>query len=288
MSVFSDVTLPALKTLTGVTEEVAGCCPRLQGLAWIIFLHVIHALFCIADSCTNAWEFTQFELNSYFNDSELAEREFLTKLLVHWGGYVFCFSIIPGVSRAALTCVMARFLHKQSKKVGVMTQTDTDKQSVITDSKTMLYWMIGNSIAEFIFEILGMSTAKLVIAFKSELALQALMTTPSKISGGFTLLLAIIDYILLGRRSYISYQQGSGCCRGMEYGIGFTALFLFQSVGLGTSMYSFAISMGFVNVYTYDSKDFYINILIVGGLSLGACFVTAIFMGLYSCLCRAR
>ena len=270
MAVISDVALPALKSLHGAADDL----PK-KGLCWIIIFQLLHAMFCIVDSATNAWEFIHFETVTYFNATE---KETIHHLVGQWGGYVLCFSIVPGISRFAMTCVMIHTLLKRYKTV---LPSEKNNNSFVTEFQTLLYWMLFNMIMEFLFEILGINVTKLFIAFKSELALLALQTTASKVSGGITLALASFDYILLWRRTYIAYNKGTGCCTcctlGLEYKIGIVGLIFFQSTGLGTAIYSFLISIGVVNVYPYESKDFYINIINVLGLS-SAVAVAAIFI----------
>lgn len=287
MLVFADVALPALRTLQGAGEEVAGCCATMPGLAMNIVFLLIHCLICLGDAVSNTWQFIQFDLNSYFTNDDLEENGQIRHLLGQWGGYVLCFSIVPAISNFALACVMIHHRRTQYKTVSIAIDK---RRHGVAEQTAILYWMIFNSVFEFLFEIIAISSIKLVIAFKSELALEELKTTPSIISGGITLLLALFDYVMLGRRTYLAYHAGSGCClcRGLEYVLGFVSLLLFQSIGLGVTMYSFGISVGLVDVHPHNDMDFNINILIVGGLSFGAAILMFIIIIFFSCICRQR
>lgn len=275
MEIFSDVSLPALQTATGVTEDVGECCGWMQGPKWATLFLAIRIILCFGDAGTNLLEFHDFNHSLKHNITEPHQMGYMYAA-VDVLPYLLLFSVVPAFFRVALTFMETRLLWKLRRSVG-----PTSAQNSKTFQECLLIGDIISLFLEFIIEILGVSIAKLVYAFKSIAALQSMMSTSSKVSNGVALALAIVEYGFLCRRAYVFFVS---CRRGKIYALSFPLLFLIQSISFGTTAYAFAISLGVVDIDVYDKFDFYANFGIVLGVSVGSFLAAISFISLYHCI----
>ena len=256
-----------------------------------LFLLIELVLLCL-DAGTNLWESTGLVYSyastpNYYNITNPDQLGFLYNVV----------NVLPIILQVATLTVGIRIglLIKRmlmqwklggsewsSMRIDSMAAKNLSRNKRAFEEAVVFSDIIGSS-TEFLIEILVVSIAKLTVSFTSIAALESMQTTSSQISNVITAVLAVTEFMFLTRRAYRVYNNSTtrNCCKGLL----FTLLFIFQSVSVGTCSYAFAISVGLVNINVYDKHDLRLNFGIVGGIALGAIFLSFIITLIYHCCC---
>ena len=239
-----------------------------------------------SDCATNMWEYTMFDRKMAYdpNKTMLAgdlpilgqnDTRIMIEFMTNIWQYCLIFVAITAILKACLTiytiCSFRR-IHTTGSKEG----SDCQKKIIV--------WSLFNNFWRFLFDTLGVSTIKVILAFASPTALDYLMTQPSKISVTITLLVTVIEYFLQIKKTYSASCAGksSSCNRAIAMFIN-TIILLFLAVGLGVSLFSVCMSFGVILLMNFAS-----NLLVLGVLPI-ICFVFAyFFIRLYYCLVRCE
>ena len=289
---FVDVFSNAALTAAGATGDIADHHNCMQGNCYgQLFLLIELVLLCL-DAGTNLWESTELAYSytsaeNYYNITNPDQLGFLYNVV----------NVLPIILQVATLTIGIRIglLIKRMLmqwKLGGSEWSSMSRDSMAArnlsrnkkafEEAVVCSDILGSS-TEFLIEILVVSIAKLTVSFTSIAALESMQTTSSQISNSITAVLAVTEFIFLTRRTYIVYKNSTtrNCCKVLL----FTLLFIFQSVSVGTCSYAFAISVGLVNINVYDKHDLRLNFGIVGGIALGAIFLSVISMFIYHCCC---
>ena len=298
MFLFGDVTVPVLKAavaIEGAEEEeddIPLCCRQCNNCCQhnhsyiAISLLVIMVLLGFSDCATNMWEYTMFDRKMAYdpNKTMLAgdlpslgrnDTRTMIEFMTNIWQYCLVFVAITAILKACLTiytiCSFRR-IHTRGSQEG----SDCPKK--------IIAWSLFNNFWRFLFDTLGVSTIKVILAFASPTALDYLMTQPSKISGIITLLVTVIEYFLQIKKTYLAscVIDSSSCNRAIAMFIN-TIILLFLAVGLGVSLFSASMSFALMLLMNFASNLLGLSVLPI------ICFVIAyVFIGLFYCLVKCE
>ena len=314
--IFTDISLPAAKTASNVTEEASGycvCCGMARSSRNAIFFQLLLVIFSIGDSATNIWEWTQFDRASVYNSTEYVPASAHTfvsteyprlsyttwkavKHLANLWHHCLIMAAMTAVFRIIQACYTINTLRKANRTVRPSTKDAESRggdqkclkaESDFMTRRTIINYMtIGIATWEFFFEICGISCLKLIIAFKSPTALKNLMTTSSIVSGTVTLILMLFEMALVLHHACKSgFIDVKSCCDAKSLANVMTLVL--QTFGIGAATFSAIVSYGAFNIDNYSRYDFKLNIAILGGATVGSslllCFIVWLYQKIQHC-----
>ena len=311
--ILTDITLPAAKTASNVTEETSGdcvCCGKARGSGKAIFFQLILVMLSFGDSATNFWEWTQFDRASVYNSTEYVPASAHTfvsteyprlsyttwKAVIHLANlwhHCLIMAAMTAVFRIIQACYTINALRKANRTVRPSTKDAESRggdqkclkaESDFMTRRTIINYMtIGIATWEFFFEICGISCLKLIIAFKSSTALKNLMTTSSIVSGTVTLILMLFEMALVLHHACKSgFIDVKSCCDAKSLANVMTTF------GIGAATFSAIVSYGAFNIDNYSRYDFKLNMAILGGATVGSslllCFIVWLYQKIQHCM----